>query len=262
MKVILIAVMTVMVLSGCGHYRQTMLVNVECSTRDMPTKRYRIAAVKELFKGEDILARWSGNDEASASVRAFYKQRERDFIHHMCSCYPDVFTEDGEALTIVLNNDSQKLQLGVGGVLNIIVSIPTLLTIPIFYDSEWSREVTVLLEGRKSSPTTVTEHVEMRQTGPIAIALCFPYSVLPVDFCVTGIKTNNDRTEAMKINEGKAIGRVVVKQLVELERIGGAEKPRGTRSSKSNIPSVEHTENGESHTNKDAGVVEIETIPL
>lgn len=62
--------------------------------------------------------RWS-SDMAEAS---WWKDR----------AYLDVFADEGAPITVVRNMDAQYKPLGFVGVLNILVSIPTFLTIPLF----------------------------------------------------------------------------------------------------------------------------------
>lgn len=264
MKVLVIAVLSTVVLVGCGHYRQTMTIDAEGLADIRPTKKYRIAAVRELYKGKDVLARWSGNDEASLNIRAFYKQREKEFIDDVYGACPDVFTDGGEPITVVRNLESQNAPLGFTGVLNILVSIPTLLTIPIFYESEWSSYVTVEMQGVKAGQNRVTERIEMRQTGPIPIALCFPYSNPSDAFCVTGVKANNARTEAMRRNEGKANGAVIIKQLIDLENNPEKGAPTIKDSVRGDVGqrSTPHAVEPKHSTKSNTSVVELEQIPL
>lgn len=256
---------TSLLLFGCGHYRHTMIIDSQGPANIRPTRKYRIAAVRELYKGEDLLAKWSGTDEATMNIRAYYQQREKDFIDTIYRAYPDVFADEGAPITVVRNMDAQNMTLGFVGVLNILVSIPTLLTIPLFSEWEWRSFISVQTQYGKSSQNKVTEHRENRASGPIPIAFCFPYSNTSDAFCVTGVMVCNngqEDTDAIRLNKGRAIGSVIIKQLVELEH--NSEKVRPTIMNQDEVGRQTSPNDGEirQDTKPSASVVELEQIPL
>lgn len=257
--------MTSLLLSGCGHYRHTMIIDSHDLAGIRPARKYRIAAVKELYKGEDLLAKWSGTDEASMNIRAYYQQRGKDFIDAIYRAYPDVFADEGTPITVVRNMDAQYMPLGFVGVLNILVSIPTLLTIPLFSEWEWRSDISVQTQYGKSMQNKVTEHRENRASGPIPIAFCLPYSNTSDAFCVTGVMVCNngqEDTDAIRLNKGRAIGSVIIKQLVELEHNSEKDAPTTKIHDEVGRQSFPNAVETKQDAKPSTSVVELEQIPL